>query len=417
MHLLMTLGTGLGTDITDAKERLIHITSFLITQYDPHIITLFCSSESREIIPDIAEGCKIRCLRDLPPYNLVIIPDPHDFDQCFDIIFHEADNRHDEEIIINGSTGTRAMITAAEIVSFLTGNPLGYVSGSKSAGMIIPGTERIKQMDLYAAYDHLQFRRAIEQFNQTHYGSALGMLNGITTIPERDLYYGLISSYYYWDKLNYPNAFRYIKNSPSLTEMVTLNKEFLTVLLDLDEREERDKNKKQRMQHRQQKYLYILVDLLNNAKRRIYRERYDDAVARLYRVVELLSQVLLLNYGIDDNEDKIHFSDVRKLLPDKQMISSYARRADRHGILKIGLRYKFTLLEDLGMAGAESYYQRLSGYLSVRNDSILAHGLTPVPGDLAREMWDEVYQVCIDACEEMPLNLVHLVNISQYPVL
>ena len=159
---------------------------------------------------------------------------------------------------------------------------------------------------------------------------------------------------------------------------------------------------------RQEKYTYILVDLLNNAGRRIDGERYDDALARLYRVVELLSQVLLLNYGIDDNEEKIQFSDLRKMIRDRKDLSTYARKADRSGIIRIGLRYKFMLLEDLGMHGANRWYSQLQNYLELRNDSILAHGLKPIAGETVRGMWDDVHQVIQEACRDLPLHLEEL---------
>ena len=77
--------------------------------------------------------------------------------------------------------------------------------------------------------------------------------------------------------------------------------------------------------------------------------------------MELISQVLLLSYGIDDNEEKIRFADLKKLLR-KQDISTYARKSDRNGIIRIGLRYKFLLLEDLGLKGAARWYSDLQEY-------------------------------------------------------
>lgn len=41
------------------------------------------------------------------------------------------------------------------------------------------------------------------------------------------------------------------------------------------------------------KYRFYLPDLLANSQRRAYEGRYDDAVARLYRTLELIPQIIL----------------------------------------------------------------------------------------------------------------------------
>jgi CRISPR-associated protein (TIGR02710 family) len=275
----------------------------------------------------------------------------------------------------------------------------------------------MKEMSLYAAYDRLRFHEAVEQFNKSHFGTALDLISGLSSVPERDTYYSVFSAYYYWDKLNYADAYKYLRYATDLTGSIPLNRSFLNRLITLGEEEGTDLPKKERCRIKQEKYLYILVDLLNNARRRIDGERYDDALARLYRVVELLSQVLLLSWNIDDIEGKIHFTDLRKILPDRKDVSLYARRTDKKGVIRIGLRSKFMLLDDLGMQDAASYYLYLEPFLRIRNDSILAHGLSPVRGDRARQMWDEVHTIAMKACADLPFNLNTLLLQSAYPTL
>lgn len=417
MYLLMTVGTGIGSNPADAKERLVGSCSFVIQSYKPDHIIFFCSPESRGLVRDIDLGC--RELRRIipPPYEICIIEDPNDFTRCFEIIYGVCVLFQEFEIVIDASSGTRSMTMAASITSFLTRSQVAHVTGEKQAGLVVPGTERMKEMTLFAAYDRLRFHQAIEQFNANHFGSALELLSGISTVPERDLYYALFHAYYSWDKLNYSEAFRYLQYVDDLTEGITLNRTFLKKLIELESNGKNGSSKKEQCKFMQEKYLYILVDLLNNAKRRIEGERYDDAFARLYRVVELLSQVLLLSWNIDDIEGKIHFTELRKILHDKKDLSLYARRADRKGVIRIGLRSKFMLLDDLGMRGAGEYYMHLEPFLRIRNDSILAHGLSPVHGDAAREMWEEVFAVTRRACTGMPFDLEHLLVKSAYPVL
>lgn len=412
----MTLGTGIGTSHEDALSRLIRSCSYAISSYHPQSIIFFCSEESKATIDPIFLFLQSNFHIDRPESSICLIPDPSDFSVCFELMFGVASLYHDEEVVIEASSGTREMIMSAEIVSFLTRIPVSHVTGKKTDGMIIPGTETVKEMVLYAAYDRLQLHRAIEAFNTCHFGSSLRLLEGMSSIPERDMYYSLFNGYWHWDKMDYEKAYQYLEHIPDLDLLIPLNRSFLKRLLELDRMDDSPMNRKERYKIRQQKYTHILIDLFHNARRRIDGERYDDALARLYRVVELISQVLLLSYGIDDNEEKIRFADLRKLLR-KQDISSYARRSDRNGIIRIGLRAKFALLEDLGLAGAARWYNSLQDYIIIRNDSILAHGLTPVPGDIASTMWEKVRIVISEACTESGENLEELYRSSEFPVL
>jgi len=415
MYLLMTVGTGIGSDPVDAIDRLVRSCSFVIQSYMPDHIIYFCSPESKELVSNIEEGCRDLWAMTPPQSETCIVEDPNDFARCFEVIYGVCVLFQEFEIVIDASSGTRSMTMAASIASFLTRSQVTHVTGEKKGGLVVPGTEKLKEMTLFAAYDRLRFHQAIDQFNSNHFGSSLELLSGISTIPERDIYYALFHGYYSWDKLNYAEAFRYLQHADDLTEGVSRNRDFLQKLLELEAKGENGFSRKEQCRFRQEKYLYILVDLLNNARRRIEGERYDDAFARLYRVVELLSQVLLLSWNIDDIEGKIHFTELRKILRDKRDVSLYGRRADRKGVIRIGLRSKFMLLEDLGMQGAGEYYMHLEPFLRVRNDSILAHGLSPVHGDEAREMWSEVFTITRKACTGMPFDLERLLVQSAYP--
>lgn len=417
MYLLMTIGTGMGSDPADARNRLVQTASFIIKSYKPEHIIYFCSQESRRLVSGIEDACRDgrECIP--PPSEICLITDPNDFNLCFEVIYGVCTLFQEFEVVIDASSGTRSMTLAATIASFLTHSQVSHVTGEKKGGFIVPGTEKMKEMSLYAAYDRLRFHEAVEQFNKSHFGTALDLISGLSSVPERDTYYSVFSAYYYWDKLNYADAYKYLRYATDLTGSIPLNRSFLNRLITLGEEEGTDLPKKERCRIKQEKYLYILVDLLNNARRRIDGERYDDALARLYRVVELLSQVLLLSWNIDDIEGKIHFTDLRKILPDRKDVSLYARRTDKKGVIRIGLRSKFMLLDDLGMQDAASYYLYLEPFLRIRNDSILAHGLSPVRGDRARQMWDEVHTIAMKACADLPFNLNTLLLQSAYPTL
>ena len=135
----------------------------------------------------------------------------------------------------------------------------------------------------------------------------------------------------------------------------------------------------------------ILVDLINNAYRRIEEGKYDDAVARLYRAIELIAQIKLAEEGLDDlSEGKFTIEELKER---KMDIRRYLDYADDKGRLKLGLANKFKLLRDMGWEEADTVYlgnNKLKDLLKKRNSSILAHGLEPVEKETANELFDEV---------------------------
>lgn len=123
---------------------------------------------------------------------------------------------------------------------------------------------------------------------------------------------------------------------------------------------------------------YELVDdLLWNARRRAQRGRYDDAVGRFYRALEMLAQVRLrLKYGIDTGK-------VRRDQLTDALASQYLTPAESEAAL--GLRKAYSLLRDLGDEPVGSLFKvqenALVNALTVRNHSLFAHGYQPIGRD------------------------------------
>lgn len=146
---------------------------------------------------------------------------------------------------------------------------------------------------------------------------------------------------------------------------------------------------------------HFIMDLLANARRCAQRGRYDDAVARLYRAIEAIAQARLREkYGIEDTGcvaiDKV-----------PEPLSSQWRHRAREGSLPpLGLQDDYQLLkalgdglgqqfEEIGLTGKESP-------LSSRNQSILAHGFTPVGEKVFQELWDRTLKLASVAEAELP---------------
>jgi CRISPR-associated protein (TIGR02710 family) len=124
--------------------------------------------------------------------------------------------------------------------------------------------------------------------------------------------------------------------------------------------------------------LEAVEDLLRNAERRAAQDRYDDAVGRLYRAMELTEQILLKkSAGIDTADVAI------EKLP-QHLQDAYQERKNANtdgGTLKLALVNAYDLLSDLehpvGMRWREQR-SRIQDCLQTRNHSLFAHGFSPI---------------------------------------
>ncbi len=140
----------------------------------------------------------------------------------------------------------------------------------------------------------------------------------------------------------------------------------------------------------------LIFDLWCNAERRAEQGRYDDAVARVYRMLEWTAQWQL------DAKLGISTADFpRDKLPEDLRIEPAA-----DGKLKIGLWHSWQVAAlQLGypMAGLVSGSEgdRMRGLLGTRNNSILAHGYKPVAKADWQQMCDWIKESFFPVFEQL----------------
>lgn len=124
-------------------------------------------------------------------------------------------------------------------------------------------------------------------------------------------------------------------------------------------------------------------DLLLNAERRATQCRYDDAVARLYRAIEMLAQVRLEKLGI--NTSNVDLSKIK----DRDLAGELEKTKDDNGKVKIGLAKAWELLSTEDNGPLPAHYKSCKGkiidFLKHRNNSILAHGTEPISEAIYKE--------------------------------
>lgn len=114
-----------------------------------------------------------------------------------------------------------------------------------------------------------------------------------------------------------------------------------------------------------------LFDLWRNAQRRAVQGRYDDAVARVYRLLEWTAQWLLRRHLAIDTAD----------VPADRLPAGFGAQPGRDGKITLGLFQAWRLAGTIpgpAVAFVETQLARLQDHVKARNRSILAHGYDPI---------------------------------------
>ena len=141
----------------------------------------------------------------------------------------------------------------------------------------------------------------------------------------------------------------------------------------------------------QQKQYYILASLINNSRRRFEESKFDDAIARLYRALELIGQIKLEEYGLDSSD--IDISILKEKNVDEGFIRTLESLRNKDGKIKIGLIKDFELISYIDDYLGEFYLEnekKIMNSVKFRNSSILAHGMEAKTAEEYEEFRDIV---------------------------
>ena len=164
----------------------------------------------------------------------------------------------------------------------------------------------------------------------------------------------------------------------------------------------------------------FLVDLLANAERCIDRGRFDDAVARLYRLCEAIGQARLYSHRIDNTEHAPRKT-LEQLAPKWAETYRNWRRSKGVEFAKLGARDNIDILRECGDPVGEDIHVayhgtegsreagQLQNALERRNRSLLAHGFLPVEREHAEDLAAQMrahLQHHLETCEEHLADLL-----------
>lgn len=390
--LFMTVGTGRGTE--DSVKSPAHGLLSAITHYNPDKIVFFGSADSKETVSSLKEQYREEKKKGLADDEFIMVTGVDNFNECFGKMRRKIEECEDHGIIIDYTSGTKTMTMSAAICSMLYHKKLNLISRERGKdGIVIPGTENQREQNLYSAYDELLFDKVRDLFNSYRFEDARSTLNEIVMLEDGETYRKMVDAYGQWDMFNHSAAFETLKDISD--SRVSRNKAFLGKLA-------HNKDLK-----------FFIVDIINNAARRIEEEKYDDAVARLYRLIELIAQARLADMKLIDEgrfKDNMVFAIRLDLLKEKlgdKTVNKYydGQEGEDTGddVIKVGLSGSYEILYDLNDELGLKFNgdRHLQNLLQSRNRSILAHGLTPVEKNAAEELFGIVVEYAMIVSPDM----------------
>ena len=410
--LFMTVGTG----FKDNQKSLAHGLMCSIVSKDPDLICFFGSKKSKSTIDTLKQ----------------IFNESNDenFDNYFETKFIENDNidefkdyffefkskilelENDYKIIIDYTSGTKTMTMSAAFASMIFRKELFFVSGKREKGIVVKGTEECVPQNLYQVYDELMINKIKDLFNNNRFEAGKVLVDEIIdTNEDKEVFSKLFDAYYYFDSVNHEKTLEvfdikeFQKAWPDLTKQFQLNIKALNIMNTFNQNSSNGP-----AEHNLKKY-YMLASILNNARRREDENKFDDAVARLYRSLELIAQIRLSKeYGIDSSNVDID------VLRQNNVDEDYLSEINISDEIKFGLTADYELLvkldDDLGDFYLENKNQ-IRNILKFRNNSILAHGFD----SCSKKEYDEFSEIVLKAANLLHKDMEKFIEETKFPIL
>jgi len=139
-------------------------------------------------------------------------------------------------------------------------------------------------------------------------------------------------------------------------------------------------------------------DLVGNALRRAEQGRYEDAILRLYRAVELLAQ-LRLRHEFGLNTEDLDLNKLRAYpLPEDldQLLDQRKKEGRAWAGLWDAYRVLAALNDPVGQLFANEAKDKIRNLLSLRNQLFLEHGMRPVH----RKEWEKAKEIALEFLEK-----------------
>lgn len=384
---------------------------------------LSCKEWGKEPQPSIVHRSGLK--KDL--YEIILIPNIdsiYDCYSCSEQAFNLAREKFSRaEIIIDYTGGTKSMSAGLVSAALDDGNVELYIVGGVRPDLVKvrSGTQGIRKENwmpllynrkmklltkLFAQYDYDGCLELIEQL-----GTQLVVGSEIERVSQ--VYRSIALAFLAWDQFRHEEAMEelelysayFVQEKAYLIEVIKAKQSYINPEA-----------------HGNRLRFHLVHDLLRNAERRLWQKKYDDAVGRTYRALEMIAQFCLLY-----NKPSINSADVNiDILPERlkekyrlmqRKMTVQSGRKDSN-ILTIGLFRAYELLLDLDHPIGKIFEERkqqIQDLIRLRNESIFAHGLSPIDSEKAWEFYHFTCKLIIDGEKLMKMKFTYE-NAPNFPI-
>lgn len=409
------------------KEKVKYMVVSVGTSYEPIVLNLslvkpekihfLYTEQSEPIIDKVADFCGLK----FSQVEKSKVNETESLD-----VYREIKNcylkwRKPQKLYIDFTGGTKAMSTAAAMAGSIIRVQMIYCGSNQYMQDFrkpFPGSERLFLIkNPMSVFGDLEIEKAFSLFREYNYaGVCEKLLQLKENVPdplkrqELSFVYQLALAYECWDALDFVEAYRNMKKlNEEIERDMQTNATFLLVdkaknlkiqeiiLLSLSELPDLVRNKRQMDILSQKQYIHpLMFTMYQSAYVREAQEKYDMSTLLYYRLLEMIEQRQLSKYrlyvskmdyqninweGIDSPEEKQRLlresvAEIKKAVFGKCNNSFLPEQ--------VSLLEGFIILAALGdqimQEGGNSIekLKRIRAMVSLRNNSIFAHGLAPV---------------------------------------
>jgi CRISPR-associated protein (TIGR02710 family) len=369
-----------------------------IAKHRPQFVSFLASQESVVVLGKVKELLEAQD-HPFPDHRVVLVENVNDLVHCYERAlecarFLEAREIAADEVVVDYTGGTKNMTAALTLATVRKGYRFSYVGGEArtkgNLGIVKDGFEVVHTgVSPWQIFAVEEWQHLVLYVQQYHYEAALTLVQETRRRQppaEQMLWEGLenaLEGMRQWDRFNHRDALpRFKEGLRGLQQWVEVKGNAALVGFVQEGQRCRDfliqlastTNNFKRLDR------LLVVDLLANAERRADQGRYDDAMARLYRALEMLGQIAL-----KDQTGASTSNVLEQTLPEhlrEEFSRKYRDSEDKK--IKLPLEATFRVLQALKNSVGCQFFERYEAYrkiLYARNLSILAHGIQPVDQD------------------------------------
>jgi len=401
----MLIGVGVGRGVEYALYSSIK-------NNNPNFVAFIVSKDSKDTLNrEIEEEGKKSILEIIPEHQVLLVDNPEDLNDTFysseKALRSLLKNGYaGSEIVVDITSGTKVMsATIAALAVLYRLYAVTYVGGKRDErGIVIKGTEKpdsVKPVRILFGHD---LNRIKDFFAIFQFEAAKKIIDRL--LNESSVFLGkqeeeggkqrildikeIIEAFICWERFDHKHAISHFKQVKLQNTAMQLK--YLDELTTERKRIGARFSSTNPTLQGKVPTTYLITDILQNARRRSQEGSFDDAVARLYRCLEMIVQyILLIEYGLVSSDiDLEKLKNNNNKIPDTLFQKLSSKKNEKQKV-EVGLIEGFELLSALNrehqIATEYSTKKEITKRrIDYRNASILAHGVDPVDKDKYEEM-------------------------------